>query len=147
MDVQDKELLVKFLKDLKKLLSQILEEKGTFRGEWLQLALKAYSELSGLWEEAQSHIHSGEYDTRLDQVGLSGVQLRVKLAGFNNALAATVQLPGGRVSRWKIFRRALKWANIILGSLVKALTRLELIKEFKECVEEGLEEAIEDTGG
>lgn len=77
---------------------------------------------------------------RLDEVGLSGQGLAFKLSGFRRELEELGRLMGALQDRveWTIVKpllhRVLKWINIILGSLSRALPVLEL----KEAVEHSL---------
>ena len=80
---------------------------------------------------------------RLADAGLAGVQLDFKLVGWREALREW------RTERTaEALRRAFRWANIVLGSLGKALTGpgLEVFKEFKEGTEAVLDEAIPPGG-
>ena len=44
-----------------------------------------------------------------------------------------------------LLRRALRWGNVVLGSLAGAIGAAETIKEFKEAVEAGLEDEAEES--
>jgi hypothetical protein len=44
-----------------------------------------------------------------------------------------------------VLRRELRWGNVVLGSLAGAIGAAEAIKEFKETVEAGLEDEIEES--
>jgi hypothetical protein len=81
-------------------------------------------------------IESREYDRRLDNVGLSGPELAVKLAGVE--AARTTCLESRKPSR-PLLRRWLKWLDVTLGSLLSAVGVGEGIKEIKEGIEAELE--------
>jgi hypothetical protein len=66
---------------------------------------------------------------------LTGSQLDFKLTGFRR-LRERFRSFGSR----HVFRRALRWADVILGSLAGVVGAAEPIKEFKE----GVEAAIDD---
>lgn len=63
----------------------------------------------------------GEY---VEGIGMTGHWLRWKKALLDESVRE------GAVGRF------LKFANAILGSLAKAVPPLEIVKEYKECVEE-----------
>lgn len=69
----------------------------------------------------------------LEEVGLWGIQLDLKLQGFFGALERKTRRWRNSIVRW--FREVLAWANVILGSLARVLSAAEVIKEYKECVE------------
>jgi hypothetical protein len=99
---------------------------------------------------------SRDFDTLLDQHGLSGPELDLKLEPFNRAWerlqdeerkrrqsvwrkalsSLFPRRPGGlrgRINR--LLSSALRWANIILRSVGAVIPPAEAIKEFKEAFE------------
>ena len=70
----------------------------------------------------------------LEEIGLTGIQLQLKLQGFFGAIGRRV----GRLSR-RWLREVLAWANVILGSLARVLPAAEVVKEYKECLEVALD--------
>ena len=73
---------------------------------------------------------------RLDDAGLVGVPLRLKLAIWRRTTAtvsAPPPAPGGFVGR--ALRPLMKLINSILGSLASVFPLLELAKEYKDGVE------------
>ena len=73
---------------------------------------------------------------RLDDAGLVGVPLRMKLAVWRRttaAVSAVPRAPGGFVGR--ALRPLMKLINSILGSLASVFPLLELAKEYKDGVE------------
>jgi hypothetical protein len=76
------------------------------------------------------------YDTSLQQVQLAGSGRSVKVRGWRRALDRVLGGAPGERPRW--IKKALEWANIILGSLggVPGIGPLaDPIKELKESVE------------
>ena len=73
---------------------------------------------------------------KLKAAGLTGPQLKLKLAGFNRAFERFSER--GTVM---LAKKVLKWINKILGSLMSAIPGAEPIKEFKEALEEELDES------
>lgn len=76
------------------------------------------------------------YDTSLQQVQLTGSGRSMKVRGWRRALDRVLSGPAGDRPRW--IKKALEWANIILGSLggVPVIGPLaDPIKELKESVE------------
>ena len=89
-----------------------------------------------------THVEETLSDGELVIRGLTGGQLRLKVTGFRRAVdrfrsAATDRLKKG------FFRRGLRWANIILGSLGGVFVAAELIKEFKESIEASVDDREE----
>lgn len=84
-------------------------------------------------------------DAQLAAAGLAGQLLAVKVAGFRRELGAVLeQTERPRRKRW--FRRAAKWADIVLGSLSSVPIVgpvVEPLKEFKESVETQAEQESE----
>jgi hypothetical protein len=86
-----------------------------------------------------------DLDAQLAAAGLTGQLLALKTAGFRRELAGVLQQTE-RPSRKRRFRRAAKWANIVLGSLTSVPvvgTVVEPLKEFKESVETQVEQETE----
>jgi hypothetical protein len=69
-------------------------------------------------------------DTRVDEAGLSGSQLNLKLTGFRGAVDRFKQK--GTV---KLLKKLLEWINIVLKSLASIVPGGEALKEFKEAIE------------
>jgi hypothetical protein len=83
---------------------------------------------------------SGERPSRLEQFGLTGANLRAKLAGWGRAFA---RLSENGAPVLAFFRSAFRWANTILGSIIAALGLGEALKELKEAAENSYEDAAE----
>ena len=113
--------------------------------EMLGLIRAAYLELGATVSQLNQQLlgPSGQtYDAPLQQAQLTGRGRRMKVRGFRRALNSVLHAVRADRPRW--IRRALKWANIILGSLgavpgVGALA--DPIKELKEAVEAQADEA------
>ena len=77
--------------------------------------------------------------------GLTGEHLELKATGTREAGRAYAS--GKSLPMWppslkrRAMMRLLKWLNIFLGSFASVIPAAELIKEYKEAAEQGLEEA------
>lgn len=85
-------------------------------------------------------------DEQLAVAGLTGAQLEMKLDAHRTASNRAHQTrpppsPLPPLGFRKIFKSLLGWINVWLGSLVTALGGAEAIKEFKEFLEQGLDDA------
>ncbi|MEO6322469.1 MAG: hypothetical protein ABIR56_17440 [Polaromonas sp.] len=85
-------------------------------------------------------------DEQLAAAGLTGVQLEMKLRAHRTASdrareARPPQAPQPPIGFRKIFKSLLGWINVWLGSLVAAVGGGEAIKEFKEFLEQGVDDA------
>jgi len=74
----------------------------------------------------------------LEEHGLTGDPLDFKLRGFLDSYDELDENGG-----LKRFKRMVKWAKIILGSLKGLIPGLEALLEFLEAVERGIENAEE----
>lgn len=132
------DVLQRFLRDLHRLLQDIVDD-----GERV-LPPESRSELAAAWGDIQE---SRVIDTAVDEldgprlegplrgVGLTGAQLDFKLNPFRRAYDQW-----SRQRALASLRRALRWANVVLGSLSKVIVGLDALKEFKEGTETALEE-------
>ncbi len=130
------------------LLQQVIPEPLVEDTEMLARMRQAYFDLIGNVQRLQELLLGAQgesLDAALVRAGLSGQLLAIKVIGFRRELdgvLAQAQRPGRR--RW--FRRAAKWADIVLGSL-SAVPLLgpvvEPLKEFKESVETQVENESE----
>lgn len=96
-----------------------------------------------LWETAYrdqpDDLVFEQVDDRLRWAGLTDADLELKLAGYDLAQRRFSASPTRR-----ILKSLLRWANVILGSLVAAIGAGEALKEFKESIEAGVAD-IEDA--
>jgi hypothetical protein len=79
----------------------------------------------------------------LEEVGLSGDDLALKVAGYGRArreLDMAVAIPKPPRGLGWLFQRVLAWLNIVLGSLSTVIPGAEAIKEFKDSIENGIED-------
>jgi hypothetical protein len=72
--------------------------------------------------------------TTLDEAGLSGKQLDLKLTGLSDAWTSFKE--NGTL---RFLKDLLGWVNSILGSLARVIPQVEGWKEFKEAIEKLLE--------
>jgi hypothetical protein len=132
----DRERLSAFLTDLEIVLAEVVDLR------FADLLIESSSEDVQLaWRDTRPLFESTRRqlvevrpslgpDRELEDVGLTGAPLRMKLSGFNRQLARLRK----RYSRSRL-RRVLEWANRIMGSLSKVIRSVEPIKEFKEAIE------------
>jgi hypothetical protein len=74
-------------------------------------------------------------DVQLRRSGLEGPALDLKLSGYNRALERFRLSPARRA-----LRSVMRWANVLLGSIVAAIGAGEALKELKESIEAGVED-------
>jgi hypothetical protein len=98
----------------------------------------AWPQIRAAFTTVDQAIASGNYSTKLSEVGLTGSALRLKVAGLLRAGSRLMR--GGAAFLRRNARHFLSWGNTILGSLAEAIPGAEVIKEFKECVDHDLDE-------
>lgn len=76
---------------------------------------------------------------RLQEAGLRDAMLAMKTRAMNRARPA--RRPEKTTKPPWLLRKFLRWANVLLGSLASVLPGAELLKEYKEAVEIGIDEA------
>ena len=137
MAAEDREDLALFLDELRELLKEAVYER-----RWLPRDVRAEveeafgpvrSRIDDLIDDLRATAESPELDSALEAVGLTGTQRKAKLSGFRRAVVAF-----GRFPVRSAFLAALKWGNVIVGSLGKVLPQAEVVKEFKEMIEAAL---------
>lgn len=69
-------------------------------------------------------------DSLLNECGLTDKQLEIKIKLFDEIYQQWLSNKSTT-----ILRRLLKWLNLILGSIARAIPLCESIKEFKEMIE------------
>jgi hypothetical protein len=137
----DRRALANFLSEVQVLLGDTVADPST----WFPTEL--HEPLQSAWEELKPSFDlAGRYlaeppdanllEAELAHVGLTGGQLLLKRTGWERARDAFRE----RFTR-RALRRALGWANIILGSLAGIIPGGDAIKEYKEVVEQAVEEA------
>jgi hypothetical protein len=133
--------LEEFLADLRKLLEEVVNDgEGLVPPYLLPLLREAWPEVAGRYDGLQEAVYSGEFERQLVDRGLRGPQFQVKVEGFRRHLAVF-----GRIRRPKWLKNALKWADIILGSLASIIPGGDAVQEFKESVEAGAEDMDDDS--
>ena len=75
-------------------------------------------------------------ETELAKVGLTGSELRLKLAGFDLAFEdlRAARLAGGIRGIVKALKKFLNWADVLLDSFAKLLNQADRIAEIKDAV-------------
>jgi hypothetical protein len=146
----DRRALATFVSEVEELLGGTLANPAT----WFPVDLQ--EPLQSAWEElAPSFAMAPRYlaeppdanllEAQLVHVGLTGRQLALKRTGWERARDSF----RARVTK-RALSRALRWANIILGSLAGLIPGADAIKEYKEAVEQAVEdendESDADTG-
>ena len=117
--------------------------------------------LERLWSDASESRHeldrelesvergtNSEAEARLIAAGLTGASLEFKLAMFGRRREEFdgERATGGFLSRRirALFKSLLRWADVILGSLVAAIPGGEAYKKAKEAVEAAVEDAEDE---
>jgi hypothetical protein len=138
---EDRRDLAIWLDELHALLRSMIEHGaelvGQHRAEEFRRAWKAIEERRPL-ELAGELLERPEVEDDLETFGLVGPPLKLKLAGFRRSVR---KLFFGFT--WTNLKPALKWANVVLGSLTHAMPFIDPVKEFKESWEAAAEEAYE----
>jgi len=152
-----------FVSDLRDVLrSELISQPDLVGGPAAaEEMLDGLADLDGVVDTAVAALREPGGDPppeRLRQAGLTGVRLAQKLGAYRGAketyYEARDRLSGAqnyvaslteRLRKPKRFKRILRRANIILGSLASIFPVIEPFKEYKEAAEASVEEAIEDT--
>ncbi len=141
----DKHDLLEVLDFASDLLGDVGQQRLKFLPPHLQDPAKAaWPGVQARLREARQVLDSrwDELRPSLDEAGLTGDQLALKMAGFRHARSSWLSR---RLKR--LLLGILKWLNIFLGSLGDVLRKLvpgfEAVKEYKESLEHGLEEKQE----
>jgi hypothetical protein len=136
--------LIDFLQKTRTVLRATVDAREVlFRETMRNLFRDAHNEIDQLIESIVSDLDS-DLDASnprtnfkaLDEAGLTGTQLTLKLTGFGRAFDRFKQR--GTLT---LLHKVLSWINKILGSLTSAIPGSEAIKEFKEAVEEELDDS------
>lgn len=136
MNEQEREYLTRFLDEVEHLMAEIVEQRERFfRAELRELIQRAWDEVRPRFGKLRDALSSGVFDDRLDEVGLRGAQLELKMRGFGLALEEF-----RRSGRLGLLKKLLDWINTILKSLVAAIPGGEPIVELKEILEKEIQE-------
>lgn len=138
---KDKYELIRFLKQSENILDNLIEDpKGLLLKEVIDNQ-RIWNNLQIAWKEAKIVIHksvdkinSNEtigYLEELGKVGLTGNQLQHKLGLFDYFHKRFIS---ERSLRW--IRRLLGIIDTMYGSLSKVIPAMEIVKEFKEALEQ-----------
>jgi hypothetical protein len=87
------------------------------------------------WVDAPNEGAVESLETRLGAAGLLSPHLDLKLAGYSRAERRFRASPAKR-----LLKSVLRWANVLLGSIVVAVGAGEALKELKEAIEAGVED-------
>jgi hypothetical protein len=128
---EDKRILIEMLVTIEKRLHIIVFEHGVnaegrsrFRKEFIKMLPEPWPEVEHAFLSARNMIEREEFTWEyVEGIGMTGNMLRWKKAMLDESVRE------GTVGRF------LKFANAILGSLSKVIPPLEIVKEYKECVE------------
>ena len=102
----------------------------------------AWPELQAAFREVDQALVSlaetNDQEQKLKKAGLTGASWKLKWYGFKRGFSRLWQ--AGREGLRKATGWLLRWSNTILGSLTTVVPQAEIIKEFKECVENDIAE-------
>ena len=122
-----------FLEEVRKLFDNITYHwdqifiPAEFRGRLVD----AWDELRPAITRLKDEVDSPYNETKLEEAGLSGNQLQLKL-GILNRIWEKFKDSGTA----KLLRKLLGWINKILESLAMAIPGGEAVKELKDAIEE-----------
>lgn len=135
----DRNDLKEFLDDTRSVIRQIVDARHVlFREDVRQLFVDSWAEVEPEIESAMTLLQTSgaPLEKRLGEAGLSGKQLKLKLTTFRRLLDQYKKR--GTLT---LLTKLLKSINRILGSLISAMPGAEPIKEFKEAIEEELDDS------
>jgi len=150
MDPRERQALIDFVLTVQQVLNFIFRRLIEFPTvHQVPHVQEAWEEVQPKFAQLVDAIQSRDYDRNLMDAGLSGAQLRFKLALFDHAKRAFDQGAQGRwtgmTGRWisvkikKLLAQLLKAINWLLGSIAHAISIAEPIKEAKEGIEQLLD--------
>lgn len=133
----DRSALIKFLQDTRTLVKYLVEHRVPRKGETREKFVNCFPDVDRSVEDAikqLNEIDSDQHDLykRLTQSGLTMGNLKLKLRELRDSFDSSSILS------------ALRIARRILGSLVKDIPFIELLKEFLETVEERLQRSPDE---
>lgn len=138
------------LGDAREDIQLLLNNKNTLLPSYIHQDLS----LENVWTGIKGKI--GELKNRLDNAmdtldatlasyGLTGQELKLKLSAYQSSRTRARTLLSTITDAPRVIRRAFKsllgYLNVWLGSLVAALGAGHAVKEFKEYLEQGVEDA------
>ena len=122
-----------FLEEVRKLFDNITYhwDQILIPAEFRKPLVEAWDELRPAIASLKDEVNSDDNATKLEEAGLSGKQLQLKL-GILNRVWEKFKDTGTA----KVLRKLLGWINKILASLGAVLPGGEAVKELKEAIEE-----------
>jgi hypothetical protein len=142
MDESDRQRLIAFVDAVEEGLPLIFDASGQFIEPELHDLWGSAWQAAGerqLFQALRRAIEERQRDAELDNAGLSGPELDLKLAGFQAARDAALVNPTRR-----LLGRLLAWMDVILDSLIAALLVGEPIGELKKVLETALGDVTAD---
>jgi len=165
IDHRDARLLIQFLLTLEQVLDVTITTEGTFIPAQFQQSFRAgWREVRPTVRQLVRIIQTHKFDTKLRANGLSGSQLAMKMAVYQDALekiqsffsqyAPETLAPQeqslaarpkesftqkARKRGRELLQYFFKPANVVLGSMAKAIPLAELLHELKGTVETALD--------
>jgi hypothetical protein len=153
LDVEEDEdrpagVLALFLHDVHALIDDVVNTISALPGskappEAVEAYVSAWQDLNTrpFLETLSAELQEVGAISLLNEAGLSGAQLSAKLVPF-----ARWRTEWRSVRSLEALQRALRRANIVLGSLASVLPGVEAFKEFKDTTEAMLDEAVPPGG-
>jgi hypothetical protein len=127
---EDQKLLIEMLFTIEKRLYIIVFEQAgeagsqRFRKEFRQIVAEPWPQVQRAFQSARNMIESEQLNWEyVEGIGMTGDWLKWKKRLLDESVKE------GTAGRF------LKFANAILGSLARVIPPLEIVKEYKECVE------------
>ena len=152
--MNDVSRLIDALRSSREVMSLIVEHHSAlFKKDIGAYVSKAWPEVKGHFDIVEKELLKPDphISKRLSFAGLDGVQLDLKLKGFNASYEnlKLFKLLGffdstKKKALRKLLLKILKWINILLGSISSLIPAGEAIKEYKEAIEAGLEEGDDE---
>jgi len=127
---EDQKLLIEILVTIEKRLYIVVFDQANearsqrFRKEFRQIVTEPWPQVQRAFQDARNMIQSEKLNWEyVEGVGMTGSWLWWKKQLLDESVKE------GTVGRF------LKFSNAILGSLSKVIPPLEIVKEYKDCVE------------
>ena len=141
----DVKRLIDFLIDVETIIDDLVKKPKGYVLKKIIDNKKLTADMRKAWDEARERLKSTrrkirrilinqdfkDYYARLEDVGLTGSQLKFKLALFNYFKKAFYSQ-----KTLNFLSRLLGLINSILGSLTAVFPPIEVVKEFKESIEQ-----------
>lgn len=141
--------LVDPLRDAEADLALVVESRNVLLPDYVRvLAGDVWPTIRRRFEELRRVLQEAgdQYDAKLTNTGLTGLELRMKLDAYRVArekARSALQIPTNPMKLIrKLFKSLLGYLNVWLGSLVAVLGMGHAVKEFKEVLEQGVEDMV-----